>query len=81
MENFGISYRTEGQWHIGVYQTDKRIGVLFRDNDKKWHLAIANVHPEKPVPTLTIDEMEDIIRILATLGGTDRYGLTAIPFG
>jgi len=74
-----ISFRTEGQYHVGVYRTDRRIGVIYWGTDKVWCFAVTTNPPDKPIPTITIGEMRDIIGMMCTLDRTDKYGRPADP--
>lgn len=75
----GISFRTEGQGSVGVYRTDHRIGGIWHGTDKIWHFDITPNRPDKPIVTLTIGEMRDIIGMMGTLDRTDKYGRAADP--
>ncbi len=75
----GISFRTEGQFHVAVYRTDKRIGVLYWGTDNIWCFAVMPNRPDNPIPTFTIGEMRDIIGMMCTLDRTDNYGHPSDP--
>ncbi len=75
-----VSFQTEGPFRIGVYRTNCKIGLIYRNTNKIWCFALDTCSHGKPIPTLSIVEMRNITGMMGIIDGTDMYGASTSPY-